>query len=457
MKIKVVITTLICIFIFQFGALADSFQQTKGAYYQIGKYNGNPIIWRCIETNDENGILMVSDKILCFKSANAGEKLLAYGDGLWESSTIRTWLNSTADATKVSWTSYPPDFEHLNIEPGHRIYSPYADEQGFLNSNNFTDSEKSVIKTVSQWHALPTNKLEQATNGHSEPYITVYTISYPRGESKLEGRIKLSELKDSYKGAMYRINDSVFLLNEPQLYSVYEQLGTVGAMPVSVPELGVGKIKEVVHSDDEYDYWLRSPGNPHDTAFNYIFADKNVLKAHSCVELGIRPAFYLNEDNVIIKSGSGTENDPYILDGVAQEGITVFSNGEQIEFAQQPVLENDRTLVGMRAVFESLDANVKWDGETKTVIAAKGDTEIELQIDNDTMIVNDNAIELDTPARLINDTTMVPLRAVSEALDAKVEWIGDLQRIVIDVQPEWKESDWAPDWYVKAMKAGGYF
>ena len=41
-------------------------------------------------------------------------------------------------------------------------------------------------------------------------------------------------------------------------------------------------------------------------------------------ELGVRPAFYLNEDNMIIKSGSGTENDPYKIDGYGQEGIGVF-------------------------------------------------------------------------------------------------------------------------------------
>ncbi len=36
---------------------------------------------------------------------------------------------------------------------------------------------------------------------------------------------------------------------------------------------------------------------------------------------------------------------------------------------------------------------------------------------------------------------MVPLRAVSEALDAKADWIEDLQRIVIDARPEWVETD----------------
>ena len=52
-------------------------------------------------------------------------------------------------------------------------------------------------------------------------------------------------------------------------------------------------------------------------------------------ELGVRPAFYLNEDNMIIKSGSGTENDPYKIDGYGQEGIAVFSQGKQLNLDQQ--------------------------------------------------------------------------------------------------------------------------
>ena len=42
-------------------ALASDY--TEGEYYQFGKYNDTPIIWRCVG-EDENGILMVSDKIL---------------------------------------------------------------------------------------------------------------------------------------------------------------------------------------------------------------------------------------------------------------------------------------------------------------------------------------------------------------------------------------------------------
>ena len=171
---------------------------------------------------------------------------------------------------------------------------------------------------------------------------------------------------------------------------------------------------------------------------------------------GVRPAFYLNEETAHILSGSGTENDPYVLDGEAQDGITVFTNAGQVDFDVEPITENDRTLVGMRAVFEALGADVEWEQDSNTAVATKDGITIRLQIDNDIMTRNGEEIQLDVPARIVNDRTMVPLRAISEALNARVDWIEDLQRVVIDVQPEWVESDWCPDWYKRALNAMGY-
>lgn len=275
------------------------------------------------------------------------------------------------------------------------------------------------------------------------------------------GRISLEELKDSYKGAMYRVVDTVFLLDPSQVYSIYKALNSVKVTAVEEPT----ERTNVGCKDEFYYYWLRTPHNdisnanyPNESISLQVFRPSgNIYSSYtSMAECGVRPAFYLNESTAKIKSGSGTETDPYILDGTPQEGITVFSNGKQVDFDQQPFIENDRTLVGMRAVFESLGADVVWNGEDKTVTAVKDDTTIQLQIDNNKMQVNNDTVELEIPARLINDNAMVPIRAVSEALEARVEWVDDLQRVVVDEQPEWVESDWNPAWYQQAMIAGGY-
>ncbi len=104
---------------------------------------------------------------------------------------------------------------------------------------------------------------------------------------------------------------------------------------------------------------------------------------------------------------------------------SVYLNGEKMTFDVNPYIEHDRTLVPMRAIFEAVGADVQWDDETKTVVAAReknGETTfIALQIDGGAFI-NSQPKALDVPAKLKGDRTFVPLRFVIESLGEKVEW-----------------------------------
>ncbi len=115
-----------------------------------------------------------------------------------------------------------------------------------------------------------------------------------------------------------------------------------------------------------------------------------------------------------------------------KEVVLVYIDNDRLTFDKQPILENDRTLVPMRAIFEALEAEVTWDNDTNTATAVKDGTTISITIDSDVMYKNGKAIQLDAPARLIDDGyTFVPLRAVSEALDCDVQWNEEQQRIDI--------------------------
>lgn len=112
------------------------------------------------------------------------------------------------------------------------------------------------------------------------------------------------------------------------------------------------------------------------------------------------------------------------------DDITVLLYGNAIEFDVAPIIENDRTLVPLRAIFEALGAQVEWDGENETVISAKGNNICVLQIGGK-MFVNGVEKELDVPAKIVEDRTLVPLRAVSEAYECKVDWNGDTRTVTI--------------------------
>lgn len=112
--------------------------------------------------------------------------------------------------------------------------------------------------------------------------------------------------------------------------------------------------------------------------------------------------------------------------------VYVFVNGAELVTDQPAVIVEDRTLVPLRAIFEALGAEVDWDGETRTVTSKKGDIEISLKIGEKTLYKNGEAIEIDVPAQIINDRTMVPVRAISEAYGCEVGWDGGSRTVTIE-------------------------
>ena len=121
---------------------------------------------------------------------------------------------------------------------------------------------------------------------------------------------------------------------------------------------------------------------------------------------------------------------------LAENEVTVNFNGEKKEFDVEPFIENDRTLVPMRAIFEAVGAKVTWDAATQTVFVFdenKADVKfIALQIGQGTAFVSDEKKSLDVPARIVEDRTFVPLRFVMEELGCEVTWDSDTYTISIN-------------------------
>lgn len=120
----------------------------------------------------------------------------------------------------------------------------------------------------------------------------------------------------------------------------------------------------------------------------------------------------------------------------AESGINVVVDGKEIAFDQPPVIEDSRVLVPLRAIFEALDTNVNYEEISKSVSARKGDRVVSLKIGDDGMTVYDGEdaqnVKLDVPAKIMNGRTMVPVRAVSEGLDASVKWDGETKTVYVE-------------------------
>lgn len=116
----------------------------------------------------------------------------------------------------------------------------------------------------------------------------------------------------------------------------------------------------------------------------------------------------------------------------ALEIVSIVINGELKLFDTPAFIKDSRTLVPLRGIFESLGASVEWIDETSTVIAERDGITISLSIGDNIMIVDGDEVELDVTAQLYNDRTYVPIRAVSEALGAYVDWEDSTRTVIIE-------------------------
>lgn len=122
----------------------------------------------------------------------------------------------------------------------------------------------------------------------------------------------------------------------------------------------------------------------------------------------------------------------------AASDITVLINGVKLETEVAPKIVEGRTMLPMRAIFEELGATVTWMQEDKIIFATKGECLIVMQIDNNMMSVrksgdeNNKSVTLDVAPFIESDRTLVPVRAVAEALQAKVNWDNDTRTVIIE-------------------------
>ena len=112
--------------------------------------------------------------------------------------------------------------------------------------------------------------------------------------------------------------------------------------------------------------------------------------------------------------------------------VSVIVNGNTIKFDQPPIIIDGRTLVPVRAVFESLGVNVEWIADTQTVLAQKDGRTVTLKIDSNVMKIGNEEILLDVTAQIINNRTLVPARAVAEAFECNVDWDGSTSTVIIN-------------------------
>ena len=96
-----------------------------------------------------------------------------------------------------------------------------------------------------------------------------------------------------------------------------------------------------------------------------------------------------------------------------------------------PVISNERTLLPVRAIVEALGGTVEWDENTRTASLSYDSDNIELTIDSTTAYLNGTAYTLDTTPVIINDRTMLPIRFIEESFGLEVGWDQPTQTVTV--------------------------
>lgn len=95
-------------------------------------------------------------------------------------------------------------------------------------------------------------------------------------------------------------------------------------------------------------------------------------------------------------------------------------NGVKLD--QEAVIVDGRTLVPVRGVFEKLGFTVEFEAETKTATLTRGSQVVVMTLGNTYFTVNDKEITPEVPQQIIDDSFMLPLRAVAEGIGVEVNW-----------------------------------
>ncbi len=125
----------------------------------------------------------------------------------------------------------------------------------------------------------------------------------------------------------------------------------------------------------------------------------------------------------------------------AEDTVAVTVNGKTVNSDVAPVIKDEHTLVPVRAVFEAMGADVSWDDDTSTAICTLNGTEVRITVGEKEFLVNGESRELEVPAEIIDGRTMIPVRAVSEALNCNVDWDGNTRTVIISTDGSGAETN----------------
>jgi hypothetical protein len=121
-----------------------------------------------------------------------------------------------------------------------------------------------------------------------------------------------------------------------------------------------------------------------------------------------------------------------LYDKIGKTGVKLYVNGDEPAFEVAPFIRDGSTLVPFRAIAEALKAEVSWNADERSVTVSRDGITVKLFIGSTAATVNGEEVTLEVAAEIQAGSTVVPVRFISESLNADVQWEGETQSVVIN-------------------------
>ncbi|MEG1441509.1 MAG: copper amine oxidase N-terminal domain-containing protein, partial [Oscillospiraceae bacterium] len=119
----------------------------------------------------------------------------------------------------------------------------------------------------------------------------------------------------------------------------------------------------------------------------------------------------------------------------ATEPIKVILDGEEMTNITSPFKTEKEVLVPIRPIFEALGSKISWDNKRSIVSTTCKKGAIQISVGSPVVALNaNNVIIMSTYPRMINDTTMIPLSFVSQAMDVNVSFLEGANTVNISTE-----------------------
>ena len=124
--------------------------------------------------------------------------------------------------------------------------------------------------------------------------------------------------------------------------------------------------------------------------------------------------------------------------GFAAKGVDVYLHNQKLDMPVTGTVDEGRTLVPMRSIFESLEAEVEWLEDTKTVVATKDDRTLKLPIGSNIAYVDNQPVTLELEPIIKDGNTLVPVRFITETFGFETKWDGPSRSVLLNSDSPFK-------------------